>query len=216
MDDKHLLAEVEDLLKNSPPQSAFMERENDEVLRWLGRTAAVLKEWDSIQSLAVQSHINALQDAPKEDLTSLPDVTQDLIIATNQLLNRSGPAYRGLRILLFQAQHDLRMKTVGPISVAVDARKPFDYFDEIRKITEMARDDLLFIDPYLDAEFVSRYLRPITGGVTVRLLTSKKLSSLLPAVHTLVEQTGLRVQVRSVSSGHLHDRYLFLGIIHNA
>ena len=27
MDDKHLLAEVEDLLKNSPPQSAFMERE---------------------------------------------------------------------------------------------------------------------------------------------------------------------------------------------
>ena len=32
MDDKYLLAEVEDLLRNSPPQSAFTERENDEVL----------------------------------------------------------------------------------------------------------------------------------------------------------------------------------------
>ena len=129
--------------------------------------------------------------------------------ATMRDISSTGPAYRELRTLLFQAQHDLRMKTVGPRTVAIAEGMPFDYFDEIRKITEMARDDILFVDPYLDAEFVSRYLRPITSGVEVRLLTSKKLSSLLPAVKILVAQSGLRVEVRSVASG-LHDRFVFV------
>ena len=65
--------------------------------------------------------------------------------------------------LLHQARHDLRMKTVGPLSVQIPDGKPFDYFDEIRKITQMASSDLLFVDPYLDAEFVSRYLPQITS-----------------------------------------------------
>ena len=169
-----------------------MEQENDEVLGWLGRTGAVLREWDFTQSPFVSGHIKAL-----------------LAEGTRRMVSPLGPAYRGLRTLLFQAQHDLRMKTVGPRTVAIPEGMPFDYFDEIRKITEMARDDLLFVDPYLDSEFVSRYLRPITSGVAVRLLTSKKLSSLLPAVETLVTQTGLRVEVRSTASG-LHDRYVFV------
>ena len=45
MNDEHLLAEVENLLRTSPPPSAFKERENDEALSWLGRTATVLKKW---------------------------------------------------------------------------------------------------------------------------------------------------------------------------
>ena len=192
MNDEELLAEVEDLLRSSPPQSAFTQQENKEVLGWLGRTGAILEKWDFTKRPSVSGHIRAL-----------------LAEETMRIIFPPGPAYRGLRTLLFQAQHDLRMKTVGPRTVAIPEGMPFDYFDEIRKITEMARDDLLFVDPYLDAEFVSRYLRPITSGVAVRLLTSKKLSSLLPAVETLVTQTGLRVEVRSAASG-LHDRYVFV------
>ena len=59
MNDEHLLAEVENLLRTSPPQSAFKERENDEALSWLGRTEAVLRKWNSIQSIAVRQHISA-------------------------------------------------------------------------------------------------------------------------------------------------------------
>ena len=209
MNDEGLLAEVEDLLRTSPPQSAFKERENDEALSWLGRTATILKKWDSIQGIDVELHISALQDAPNEYLASFPAETRNRMILDHNIFDRSGPAYRGIRTLLFQAQHDLRMKTVGPLSVAISGGRPFDYFDEIRKIMEMARNDLLFVDPYLDAEFVSRYLPQITSGVTVRLLTLKKLSSLLPAVETLVAQSGLRVEVRSAASG-LHDRYVFV------
>ena len=119
---------------------------------------------------------------------------------------------RRLVTLLFQAQYNLQMKTVGPLSTAIPAKKPFFYFDEVRKIIEQAREDLLFVDPYLDPDFVARYLPQIKSGVAVRLLTSKgeKLSSLLPAVEIFVAESNLQVQVRSVSSGHLHDRYLFL------
>ena len=192
MNDEQLLAEVEDLLRSSPPQSAFVEQENEEVLGWLGRTAAVLEKWDFTNFPFIRSHISAIQGE-----------------GTMRRISPPGPAYRGLRTLLYQARHDLRMKTVGPLSVLIPDGKPFDYFDEIRKITEMAREDLLFVDPYMDAEFVSRYLPQITSGVKVRLLTSKNPSSLLPAVQILVEQNGLQMQVRSVSSG-LHDRYVFV------
>ena len=191
MNDEGLLAEVEDLLRSSPPQSAFMGQENEEVLGWLGRTGAILEKWDFTKSPFISSHITAL-----------------LAEGTMRMITPPGPAYRGLRTFLYRARHDLRMKTVGPLSVLIPDGKPFDYFDEIRKITAMARDDLLFVDPYMGADFVSHYLPQIASGVTVRLLTSKQLAALLPAVQLLVEQSGQHVQVRSDSS--LHDRYVFV------
>ena len=196
MNDEGLLDEVEDLLRNSPPQSAFTVQEpDDEALSWLGRTSAVIKKWAVAQGIACDGHARAL-----------------LAEGSMQLITPPGPAYRGLRTLLFQAQHDLQMKTGGALSVAIPAKKPFFYFDEVRKIIEQAREDLLFVDPYLDPDFVARYLPQIKSGVAVRLLTSKgeKLSSLLPTVEIFVAESKLQVQVRSVSSGHLHDRYLFL------
>ena len=204
MNDEGLLAEVEDLLRTSPPQSAFKERENDEALSWLGRTSAVLEKWDLYKTPDIQEYISDLQRVP---MTAFADFAE--LGATMSGDTFYGRAYRGIRTLLFQAQHDLRMKTVGPLSVAISGGKPFDYFDEIRKIIEMARNDLLFVDPYLDAEFVSRYLPQVNEGVTVRLLASKKISSLVPVVEIFVKQSGLRVEVRSAASG-LHDRYVFV------
>ena len=210
MNDKGLLAEVEELLRTSPPLSAFEEQENDEAFSWLGRTATILKKWDFTQSVAVGLHINALQDAPNEYLKSFPTETRNRMILAHNIPDRSGPAYRGIRTLLFQAQYDLQMETVGPLSTAIPAKKPFVYFEEVRKIKEQAREDLLFVDPYLDPDFVARYLPQIKSGVAVRLLTSKeKLSSLLPAVETFVAESKLQVQVRSVSPG-LHDRFVFV------
>ena len=192
MNNEGLLAEVEDLLRTSPPQSAFKELENDEALSWLGRTKAVLTEWDFTQSVYILAY------------------SRDLLAeGISQSLNPIGSAYRGIRTLLFQAQQDLRMKTVGPLSVAISGGKPFDYFDTIRKIMEMARNDILFVDPYLEVDFVSRYLPHVNEGVTVRLLASKEISSLVSAVEIFVEQSGLRVEVRSATSG-LHDRYVFV------
>ena len=194
MTNEQMLAEVEDLLRSSPPVTVFLEPDgvNEEVLGWLGRARAVLENWDFTKSPSFSSDIDPL-----------------LAEGNQRVFNPPRPAYRGLMTLLHQARHDLRMKTVVPLTVQIPDGKPFDYFDEIRKITQMASSNLLFIDPYLDAEFISRYLPQITSGVTVQLLTSKKLSTLLPAVDTFLAQSSLQVQVRSVSSG-LHDRYVFV------
>ena len=197
MTNEQMLAEVEDLLKSTPPYSDFLKfyKANDEVLDWLGRACAVLENWDFNSSFFLRDDINPLLEARSDQ--------------ASQVYGGRLTAYLKLKTLLHQARHDLRMKTVGPLTVQIPDGNPFDYFDEIRKITEMASSDLLFVDPYLDAEFVSRYLPQIKNGVTVRLLTSKKLTALLPAVDTFVAQSSLQVQVRSVSSG-LHDRYVFV------
>ena len=100
------------------------------------------------------------------------------------------------------------METVGPLSVAVPSGGVYDYFDEVRKIVEAAREDILFVDPYLDAEFVSRYLVHIGASIQTRLLTREKLSTLLPAVDTFVKQSSRRVEVRSARG--FHDRYVFV------
>lgn len=84
----------------------------------------------------------------------------------------------------------------------------FAYFDELRKIVELASRDLLLVDPYLDADVVSQYFPYIKSGVSVRLLTGKKLQTLLPAVEAYCRQTSAVVAVRS--SPTIHDRYVFL------
>jgi hypothetical protein len=81
--------------------------------------------------------------------------------------------YESLMILLHQAQSHFRLRTVGPINMAIGQGRVFEYFDELRKILELANEDVFFVDPYVDAEFVSRYLPLIRDRVTIRLLTGK-------------------------------------------
>jgi hypothetical protein len=100
------------------------------------------------------------------------------------------------------------MKTVGPLNAAIGKGSVFDYFDEVRKIVEPAAKDVLFVDPYLDAEFVARYLPHIRVGTAVRLLARERLATLLPAAEAFSKQSGIAIGVRS--SPGFHDRYVFV------
>lgn len=181
-----LLAEVEDLLRNVPPLLGILENKESGVA-WLGRFSAVIRAWDS-------------RRAP------------EVLLGQQQLESINGAAningYRRILALLNEARHALRMETVGPLSAAVAHGQVFDYFDEVRRIIELAEQDLLFVDPYLDAEFVSRYLSHIPKGVTIRLLARERLPTLLPAVDLFAKQSGCTIQVRTAP--HFHDRYVFV------
>ena len=85
-----------------------------------------------------------------------------------------------LLVTIHKARHALRMKVRGPLAVAVGAAAVFDYFDEIRGIITEAKQDLLFVDPYLDAEFVTRYLPHVASGTQVRLLARKSCRPYYP------------------------------------
>jgi hypothetical protein len=94
------------------------------------------------------------------------------------------------------------------MSINVGKGEVFQYFDELRQAIELARKYILFVDPYMDAEFVAKYIPLVAKGASIRLLGAKMMASLVPAVQLIVQQEGLNVSVKS-SSG-LHDRYVFV------
>jgi len=181
---EQLLAEVEDLLRTMPSMAKIRES-LPENYAWMGRAAAVIEKWQPTKTFGLRLSFQK---------------------ATNIRLGPDG--YTEIAVLLHEARSALRMETVGPVSVAIDHGMVFDYFDEIRKTIETAKQDLLFVDPYLDAEFVSRYLGHIGAGVTIRLLAREKLVILLPAVDAFVQQSQANLQVRSAPN--FHDRYIFV------
>jgi hypothetical protein len=112
-------------------------------------------------------------------------------------------------VILHHAANDLRMKTVGPLSVALATGDVFEYFDALRKILASATQELFFVDPYLNAEFVSRYLAQVQSGVAIRMLTQKYLPNLLPAAAAFAQQHATQIAIRSTPT-EMHDRYVIV------
>ncbi len=186
MKDEEILAEIEDILRNTPPRESI-HLESDENYSWFGRAAAALEEWNSIKGMLARTDIDNIQN-------SMSRISEDGLRKTITTLH--------------QARHNLRMKTSGPIGVAVSNGMVFDYFDEIRKIIESATQDILFIDPYLDAEVISRYIVHVKQGVTIRLLAREKLKTLIPAANAYKNQEKQDIEVRSAPA--FHDRYIII------
>lgn len=183
---EQLLSEIEDALRTMPDANT-LRFEHAENYSWLGRAAALVAEWNPARSILFNSSVRELHAAGPTHPSS---------------------AIAGILTMLQQARHDLRSNVVGPLSVAINHGAVFEYFDEIRKVIATAKLELLFIDPYMDAEFVSRYLPQVSPGVRVRLLGRFSMPSLLPALALAVQQYSLCVEVRQSST--LHDRFLFL------
>jgi hypothetical protein len=184
-----LLAELDELIRNRPTPGNIFDR-SDDALAWIGRAAAALGHHND-PGVSSALSIYVATDMHSGDLGK---------IAT---------AHSRLVALLNEARHSIRMTTTASLNVAIAPGRFFDYFDEVRKIIERATKDLFFIDPYLDADFVSRYLVFAPSGVAIRLLAGgKKLATLLPAVEAFATQSGAKVAVRSTDKHH--DRFVFV------
>jgi hypothetical protein len=183
---EQLLAEIEDVIRTMPPRQEIHNL-NPEVFSWWGRASAVINLWDPYKAITFNGYVKKAQSSMALDAEK---------------------GLGGVLTMLHQARHELRLKTVGPLTAIIGQGSVFDYFDEVRIVIEAAKSDLLFVDPYLDAEFVSRYLPHVSQGVRVRLLGRERIKTLLPAVELFRKQTGLSIEVRSASE--FHDRYVFV------
>lgn len=184
---EQLLAEIEELLRIAPSQIA-LQMSNQDNFAWQGRASAAVKRWDGVEGVIFDSHARAFASG------------------THGLVD---PGYIGMLVVLNKARADIRMNTVGPVAIAVGKGQVFDYFDELRKIIETARQEVFFIERWLDAEFASRYMPHVNTSASVRLLTTAKSSrQLLPAIEAFCNQSGLKVEVRT--SSDMHDRHLFI------
>jgi hypothetical protein len=178
-----ILAEVEEVSRSIPPLAEWSKWYDANNI-WFGRLRAVIKAWDPVEAVFF-------------------DGTLTLAMNGNQF------SQRDVIQTLHKARFSLRMKVGVPETVAIEQGAVYDYFDEVRKIIATAAQDVLFIDPYLDAEFVSKYLGLIREGVSIRLLSYEYIQkSLLPAVRQWNQQHGAAVQIRS--DRNLHDRYVII------
>jgi len=186
MDIQQQLAEVDDLLRSVPGWDALHRPDNDEATAWRGRFLAVV---EAFGTLALQSRASSAM--------------------TKASSYRSVEEGRGEALtVLHQLRYSLRLKSGAPTTAAIPAAAPFEYFDYVRQLVEAATSDVLFVDPYLDADFVARYLPSVRDGVGVRLLGSNKITALAASVEAFTKQHGLKIAIRQ--SATLHDRFVFV------
>lgn len=170
-----------------------MHHEDANNIEWEGRACAIVEAWGN---LSAGSMIAILDWRRAMDALHVP-VRAHL----------ADPALTIIKIL-FQVQNSLRMQTVGPISATVGLGQVHQYFDEVRKIIEQATSDVLFVDPYLNADFVTRYLPHIKQGVATRLLGQKNVAAVKSAADLFAKEYNLSIEVRAGQA--LHDRWLFI------
>jgi hypothetical protein len=184
-----LLAEVEDVVRTMPPRTT-MHQDTQENFSWFGRAVAAIARWDIMQGGIARSYVTQFH---------------------NPMAAESHKGYQGLMTLLHEARANLRMTTLGPVNTAIGKGLVFDYFDELRKQIELAKKDVFFIDPYLDADFVSKYLPCVSSGVAIRLLGRERLATLVPAAALFAKQSNAHIEVRSAPN--FHDRYLIVDAV---
>jgi hypothetical protein len=180
MTKEELLAEIEDVLRSMPPRTTLRHPE-PENFEWLGRVSAVIESWNRLKT---------------------PELSLAMDQFHNPMAQPAQEGYRKIMTLLHQARSDLRMQTVGPVNSVIGQGKVFEYFDLVRRVIETGSRDLLFIDNYLDADFIATYLPHVRAGVTVRLLGSHKISALRSAATLFASEHGLAIEARSTRDAH--------------
>jgi len=183
---RKVLREIEAVLRTRPP-AATIRHETPENIEWLGRACAAINDWNPMRSAQFEGYV--------------ADLHQTMERATTR-------GYISAQILLTQARYDLANYLDDSANVLAEKGQHYIYFDEIRKIVELAISEVFFVDPYLDADFVSQYLPFVKDGVRIRLLTKKSLTTLIPAVNAYSKQAKNSLEVRSSNS--LHDRFILV------
>jgi len=184
---ERLINDVNELLRTMPSLAEFHDSSNPDTNRWLGQAGAVLKAWNAGSNVSFEMSKTKLKSR-----------------------THASTGYDEILTLLHEASHDILMRLPQEQrDASIAAGKVFEYFDELRQRLEMATHDVLFVDPYLDADFVSRYLPYVKKTTKVRLLTSKYIDKLVPAAAMFSKESGLVIELRKASE-RLHDRFVFI------
>lgn len=190
---EQLLQEVEKLLRDRP-SAADLRSGSDAVLEWRGRAVAVIENMPGILTYS----------GFKLDLEHACDRSQ---------LTPDAGKYHSVIATIYQARAQLLFECRGAATTIVEQGKHLDYFKGIRDIILLAKSEIFFVDPYLEAEFVSQYLTSVPAGTAIRLMASKNKqtkgwASLVPALQSFKKQYGNSIELRQ--SENIHDRFIII------
>lgn len=154
-------------------------------LEWLGKTHALVAQWDCLEAVSFRSAADSL--------------TFDVMRASN-IAKMLGILHRAIADLELQVPMQ-PAQTFGPGAV-------YDFLKTLRDLMASATQAIFVVDPYLDEQIFDAYLATVSKKVAVRLLTRQYSGALKPAVTKFVAQNGMSVEVRTSNS--IHDRVVFL------
>lgn len=180
-----LAAHFDALVRTMPPINT-LRHDTQENHEWLGLAAHLVQETDRMRGISFRMEMAKLYTISNR----MPGETEQLLVS-----------------MVHQCKMEWRFKSSGPLAIAFEPRRPFDYFDEVRKCVESAASEVFFIDPYMDTDFVLRYMPFVKPGVAVRLLGSNKIMALKAAVEMYSAQNGAGISLRH---SLFHDRYLII------
>ena len=180
LNDEQKLAEVQRIFRALPEMSDFFDYRSDDTMMWISDARSVL----SLVHVSIDRELEILEDQ----------------IGTNKHRH-----YQNIRQKFMDIMTKLRRST-RPISASIEKGNVFDYYDETRKILELAKTEIFLIDSYVDAEIVSTYFKAVDQSVSIRVLTSAKKTalSIVPAAKLLQKQNEVSIEIRS---NQFHDRF---------
>ncbi len=171
---------------------------SDDALEWYADVTGAVSAYDALAAVQLRALLHRVSDITAG--VSGPVMANRRQAACSEFVVEARSIYTQLRL------------TTNSFSTAqVAAGAVYDYFEEIRQLIAAAAGDVLFIDPYIDATFVTRYLPQTPQGVTVRLLTAERQAAALrQALNMFQQQHGTAVELRVVPNPSLHDRHLVI------
>ncbi|MFL9582234.1 hypothetical protein [Stenotrophomonas sp. AB1(2024)] len=171
---------------------------SDESLSWFADVAGIVNAYSKIEGV----RFGALLGQATASASGIMSPTSSMLT-----LNAQRQFVTQTRSLLTQ----LQLATNTFITRQLGVGAVHDYFEEIRQLLAGATRDVLFIDPYIDATFVTRYLPQIPQGVTARLLTAERQAAALhQSLNLFQAQHGTAVELRAMPDRSLHDRHLVI------
>ena len=84
----------------------------------------------------------------------------------------------------------------------------YDFYKDIREITQQARNEVFLIDAYPDEEVLNLYLEKIPTGIRIRILANKPKENFLTVAQKFKMKPGVKFEVRA--STDCHDRLFFI------
>ena len=187
---QQVLAEIEDVIREMPGRDK-LHWDSPEVIAWFGRATAAIENWSFAKTMPWNLAVQAVRTGRVYD---------------------DGPSK--VLMILHHAQSDLRLKTVGPINTAIGQGYVFDYLATMRKLIAQAKTQVMFVDRYLNGEFVDQFLPHVGEGTSIKLLTrrdsrtERNVRALISMADAFAKQCAAHVEIRSHTDHH--QRFLFV------
>ncbi len=179
-------AKFERLLADSPTPRE-LEKSDPDALKWVGEVSAAFKRVGKMEFIRFQ--------------TSSASLTS----------SHTGPISRALsevQTLMYEVIAELSANDEANLDRSFEAGNPYDYFETMRSIIRLAKNSIMFVDPYIDATFVKTYLASNLTSANIQLLLSKHFDEVIVATDLLSKQNGRTYSIKK--SKDLHDRFVIV------